>query len=187
MKRPTFFEGVGVALVASLAGSVLYGALGTVLPSGLVLRLVVAGLGLAYVLYLLGRTSERVGRITTLVAWLVAAGLVWMFVPTLTLYVLLHLGLVWLIRSLYFHASLLAALADLGQSGLALAAGVWALLHTGSLFLALWCFFLVQALFVAIPASPRRGHTAVKPDADDHFQQAHRVAEAAVRRLSTIR
>ena len=34
MKQPTFLEGVGVAIAASLAGSVLYTALNTVFPGG---------------------------------------------------------------------------------------------------------------------------------------------------------
>jgi hypothetical protein len=185
MKKATFFEGVGVALAASLTGSVLYAALTPVFTSGGVLRLLIAGLGLAYVLYLLLRTSEHVGRITTLAAWGLAAVAAWVMAPPLTLYVLVHLGLIWLIRSLYFHSSLLSALADLGLGGLALAAAVWALVHTGSLFLALWCFFLVQALFVAIPPGMNRRSADRTPNPQDRFQHAHRAAEAAVRKLSS--
>lgn len=187
MRKPTFIEGVGVAMVASLAGSALYAALTTVFTSGGVLRLVIAGLGLGYVIYLLARTSERVGRVTTLAGWSVAAVAVWVLAPPLMLYLLIHLGLIWLIRSLYFYSSLLSALADLGLGGLALAGAVWSLVHTGSLLLALWCFFLVQALFVAIPPSLDRRPTSGAPATDDRFQQAHRAAEAAVRRLSSIR
>jgi hypothetical protein len=80
---------------------------------------------------------------------------------------------------------------DAGLSGLALAAAVWAAISTGSLFLALWCFFLVQALFVAIPnrmSAPRNhGRRAQKSASavDDDFERAYRNAEAAVRRLAT--
>lgn len=184
MKKPGFFEGAAFALAASLGGSVLHSALSPVLSGATAARLLVAGLGLAYVLYLLQRTPERVGRITALAGWTAAAALAWGLPVPLTLYLLIHLGLVWLIRSLYFHSSLVAALADLGLGGLALAAGIAALLHTGSLFLALWSVFLVQALWVAIP--PRIGARPRAPDtAEDDFQQAHRTAEAALRRLSS--
>jgi hypothetical protein len=187
MKRPSFFEGVGVGLGASLAGSVLHTALSLVLPGSDVLRMVIAGLGLAYVFYLLGRSPERVGRVTALAAWVPAALAIWLLGPPLVLFLLLHLGLVWLVRSLYYHASLLAALGDLGLAGLGLAAAVWALVHTGSLFLGLWCFFLVQALFVVIP-SRRGGHPPdIERDREDRFQNAHRMAEGALRRLSSIR
>lgn len=186
MSAPTFFEGVGLALAASLVGSAAYTTLSTVLGGG-ALRLVVAGLGLGYVAYLLARTPVRVGRITALAAWGVMALLLWVAAPSLALYLLAQVAAVWLIRSLFFHSSLLAAGADIALSLVALAAGVWAVAHTGSLLLGIWCFFLVQALFVAIP--PRLTHrpNADPPGCADPFEHAHRAAEAAVRRLSSVR
>jgi hypothetical protein len=186
MSAPSFLEGVGVAVVASLAGSIGYWAFSAVLGGGL--RLVIAGLSLGYLLYLLARSRERVGRLTTLAAWSLTALALWWLQSPLSLYVLGHLGALWLVRSLYFHSGPLAALADLGLNAFALAAALWALGHTGSLLLALWCFFLVQALFVAIPARPPRecGDGAAEPDLEAHFQQAQRTAEAALRRLSSV-
>lgn len=182
MKQPTFFEGVGVALAASVVGSAAHTALSVATGSGL--RAVVAGLALGYLVYLLGRTRERVGRLTAVLAWCAAATGLWLAAPPLALYLLLHVGMLWLIRSLFFHASLLAAVADLGLSGLALAAGVWAGVHSGSLLLAIWSFFLVQALFVAIPPSlPPRRPGAAASECEDGFERAHRAAEAAARRL----
>ena len=61
MKQPTFLEGVSVAIATSLAGSVLYTALDVVFPGAPVLRLLIAGIGLAYVVYLLSRSPERAG------------------------------------------------------------------------------------------------------------------------------
>ena len=71
----------------------------------------------------------------------------------------------------------------------ALAAGIWAATQTGSLFLSLWCFFLVQALFVAIPVNMNRKTApgSSQRDPEDRFQHAHRVAESALRRLSSLR
>jgi hypothetical protein len=189
MSRPGFIEGVGVALVASVAGAASYTLLRTLFPGGSALQIVIAGLGLAYALYLLRRSGERTGRITVFVCWIAAAaGIDWL-APSLTLYVAGHLGLVWLVRSLYHHASLFTALADLGLVVLGVAAGVWAITQTMSLFAAIWCFFLVQACFVAIP--PRiAGRTAdgsARAEGDERFSRAHRAADAAVRKLSTVR
>ncbi len=189
MKRPGFFEGVGVALSASLLGGVLFTVLTSQFSGGFALRGLVALLGLLYVLYLLRRSQERVGRITTLGLWLAAALLIWLLGLSLPLYLLAHLGLVWLVRSLYYHSGLIAGFADLGLALFGLAAAIWAWLETGSLGLSLWCFFLLQALFVHIPQQLRRGGSRNPSCASgtDPFQNAYRSAEAAVARLSARR
>ncbi|MEA3290863.1 MAG: hypothetical protein U9Q71_00905 [Pseudomonadota bacterium] len=149
-----------------------------------------AGLaGLVYLLYLLSRSRERVGRVTVLAAWGVAAGVIWFLAPSPALYLLLHIGLIWLVRSLYFYSSVLSVLADLGLNGLSLAMAVWAALQSGSVFLSLWSFFLVQALFVAIPPrlGPKAGERRPERDEEDRFQHAHRAAETALRKISSIR
>lgn len=188
MKQPTFLEGVSVALAMGIAGGALYAALTTLLPAGTVLRLLIAGTGLGYIVYLLSRSRERIGRITVLAAWGLLATAAWFSSPPLLLYLVVHLGAIWLIRSLYFYSSVLSALADLALNGLALAAATWAVTRTGSVFLGIWSFFLMQALFVGIPDSMRRRTCthASRHVRADRFQHAHRVAEAAVRKLSSI-
>ena len=162
----------------------------TVVPAivglDMALRLLVAGLSLGYVLYLLKRSSESTGRIVTLTLWLMLSGIAWFLVADPLIYLALHLGLIWLVRTLYHQPGPLAALLDLGLNLLALIAGVWAFMHADSVFLGIWSFFLVQALFVAIPAADGRqartdGDEQTQPD---RFQQAHRSAEAALRKLS---
>ena len=187
MKQPTFLEGVSVAIATSLAGGVLYAALNVVFPGVPVLRLLIAGISLAYVVYLLSRSPERVGRITAVAAWLLIAGVLWFTKPPLLFYVCVHLGAIWLIRSLYFYSSALSALADLGLNGLSLSAAIWAVTRTGSVFLGLWCFLLVQALFVIIPKSVNRksGTAPAGHEREDRFQHAYHVAEAAARKLSS--
>ncbi len=187
MKRPNFLDGVLVALVASLLGTLLYSVLVPTWPGGPVLRLLITAIALGYVIYLLRRSPERVGRVTVLAVWGLAAGVIWSLGPPLLLYLSLHLGLVWLIRSLYFYSSMLSALADLGLSGLSLAATVWAASHSQSLFLSIWCLFLVQALFAVIPASmPRNGGKTPTHQEHDRFERAHQAAETALRKLSSI-
>ena len=187
MREPTFLEGVAVALAASLSGAAVYNALDMVFPGAQILRVVIACLSLAYVIYLLGRSPERLGRVTAVAAWLVVAGLLWFTQPSLPFYLGMHLGAIWLIRSLYFYSSPLSALADLGLTGLGLSAAAWAIVRTGSPFLGIWCFFLVQALFVAIPKEAFRGSGTRRNRhaATDRFQHAYRSAEAAVRKLSS--
>ncbi len=186
MKQPTFLEGVVVALAASCVGAVVYAALTLVFPGAWVLRLLIAGIGLGYVLYLLSRSRERVGRVSVIALWSLVAAATWLLQPGLLVYVLVHLGLIGLIRSLYFYAGLLSALADLGLNGLSLAAAIWATLQSGSIFLSIWCFFLVQALFVAIPTSLDRTPQYGRSQSEDRFERAYRAATAAVRKLSAV-
>lgn len=185
MKRPGFLEGVVVALIASVFGAAVLTVPALLFGSGLD-RLVIAAIGLAYVLYLLVRSGERIGRVTVVTLWLLVAAASWWLAPPLPIFVVVHVGMVWLVRSLYFHASALSAVADLGLNGLAVAAAIWAGFHTHSLWLGLWCFFLVQALFVAIPPHWRRPKHA-QATADDRFEAAHRAAESALRKFSTVR
>lgn len=186
MRTPNFIEGVGVAVVAALVGTVLFTVVTPSLNSVAVLELLIASFSFAYLIYLLRRSPERVGRLTVVLLWSVAAAAIWLMGPSLLLYLLLHSLLIWLVRSLYFYSSLFSAIADLGLTGFAIAAAVWATLQSGSLFLAIWCFFLVQALFVAIPRSLKSQRVDAVAVEEDHFQQAHRTAQAALRKLSSV-
>lgn len=181
---PSFLEGALLALIAAVAGTLAYGVFYLVLPGAVALRLIVVVLGLGYMLYLIGRSHERVGRVIAVTLWLSTAGLLWVVSPPLSFYLAIHLAMLWMIRSLYFHQGLLAALADLGLTGLSLIAALGAYLNTGSLFLSLWCLFLVQALFVFIPSRANAPGTDTNDD-EETFGRAHRAAERAVNRLSS--
>jgi hypothetical protein len=187
MKRPSFLHGVIVAAVLGFFASAVVATLTPFVGLGAVVRLVIPALGLAYLLYLFSRSEERIGRVTALSAWSALAAVTWWVAPPLPLYLLIHVGAVWLVRSLYFYSGLLPALMDLGISALSVSAAVWAITRSGSVFLAVWCFFLVQALFVAIPPTtlkkqkPHR-NTAV---ASENFEHARRQADQALRQLFT--
>ncbi len=181
MKGPSFLEGVLVALTAALGASIAYGVLTLVLPRSPALTLVVAGLGLGYLLYLLGRSRERAGRVVMVITWLMVTALVWALSPGPWTQVLLQSGLIWLVRSLYHQSSPLAALLDLGLIVTGLAAALWAGTHTGSLLLAVWCLFLVQAPFGAIPDRP--GSRTTREAEPDPFDLAQRAASLAIGRL----
>ena len=181
-KMPSLGAGLVAALILSACGAALLSALAPSIGLGVALRAVIALLGFAYVLHAIGRSGERVGRITTLVCWLAVASAAWLAGLPFVAYVLVHLGMVWLVRSLYYYSGLLPALADLGLTLLGAAFAVWAAQRADSAWLAFWCFFLVQAFHVSIPASLTRTSALDAPD--DAFARAHRAAEAAVRRLS---
>ena len=182
MKRPTLFEGVAVALLASLVGTILFTALSWLYPDGSIIRLLIAFTAFGYLLYLLMRSEIRTGRIIVVTAWTLTAAIIWLLAPPLTLYLIVHVGLIWLIRSLYFHNGFLSALADLALNGFSLAAAIWAMLQTESLMLSIWCFFLSQSLFVAIPSQWKT--QAVDQHTDERFSHAHAAAEAALRKLT---
>ena len=187
MKRPGFLHGVIVAAVLGFFASAIVATLTPFAGLGAVVRLVIPMLGLAYLLYLLNRSAERLGRVTTLTLWTTMAAATWWIAPPLPLYLMIHVGAVWLVRSLYFYSGIMPALMDLGLNALSVSAAVWAITRSGSVFLATWCFFLVQALFIAIPPAVQR---KAKPEQDtpadsESFDRAKRHADAALRQLFT--
>lgn len=185
MKRPTFLEGVAVALVLSLVGGVVYGAASIFFSGGWLIRTIIAILSFAYICYLISRSGQRLGRVTTWALWSFAALAVWLLSPPLPIYTVLHLGLIWLVRSLYFYTSPLSALADMGLTGLSLMSAIWAVVQSQSVFAGLWCFFLVQALFAAIPANfnPTRTKQQADQTVKDPFDRACHAAETALRQM----
>jgi hypothetical protein len=182
-QAPGFLHHALLGLLLSAAGGVLFFVLAPLLGGSSALRSVLALVALACLLHLLAVSRERAGRVLTPLLWLIGAALLWAMQPPLALFALAHAGGLWLIRSLYHHPGPLAALLDLGLTGLAFATALWATDRTGSLFLTLWCFFLIQALFVLIPpAFPRA--TDPTDAQQDRFRQASRTAEAVLRNLA---
>lgn len=187
MKRPGFLSATGVAIVMAVAAGVGFAMLTPVIGPSPALRLLVSGLGLLYLAWLLRGSRARAGHVTAIAAWLLLSAVGWFVAPSLLTYLFLHVALLWLVRSLVRYRSSLPAMADLGVSVLSVAAAAWAARHSGSVTLAAWSFFLVQAIAVAIPARlPGRP----RGDADashenDVFDHARRRADAAFRELMT--
>jgi hypothetical protein len=187
MKRPNFFEGVAVAVVLSMLASAFALVLIPVFGRSGVAYVLITAISFIYLIYLLARSKERVGRITTIVLWMAVTGLVWLAGLPWFLLGVVQVGFIWLVRSLYFYSSIISALTDLALTATSVIVAYWAATHSGSLFLSAWTFFLMQALFVAIPKQWRAGSGDHQPIQDDAFQHAFRNAEAAVRKLSTLR
>ena len=189
MRSISFLEGVVVALAASVVGSSAFFGLSWLVVDDFALRLVILGLAFAYLLYLFSRSREKTGRMSIMVAWLVVSLVIGLWQPSITGLLLVQVGILWLIRSLYFHNGLLTALADLGLNAFALAAAFWALQQSGSIGLMLWCFFLAQSLFVFLIGNKPEAtadNSGLSTGADD-FQHAYQTAQAAVRKLSSTK
>ena len=187
MNRPSFFHGVIVAAVLGFFASAIVATLTPFVGLGTVIRLVIPALGLAYLLYLFSRSKERLGRVTTLSIWTLLAAVTWWVAPPLPFYLLIHVAAIWLVRSLYFYSGVMPALMDFGISALSVSATVWAISRSGSVFLATWCFFLVQALFVAIPPAVQRAKESRRSSETENkeFEHARRQADQALRQLFT--
>ena len=187
MKRHSFPNGVCFAAVLALLASIATTVLTPILSAVVLYKLLVPTLSLAYIVYFLSRNPEKVGRVTALALWMAAATGAWIMETPLSLYIALHVGAVWLIRSIYAYSSIFSALMDLGLNVTAVASMYWAAMHSGSIFLAIWCFFLVQALFVTIPPSvARQASREAGEDQDiEQFERARRRADAALRQLFT--
>lgn len=185
MNTPSFWRQVGFGLLLSVMGGIVFAALRPLIGTDLVLRGLIVGLSAAYLALLLHDLRARIGLVVTLAGWALVTGLLVAFNPTLWVWLLVQALVVWLLRCLYRYDSLAAALTDAVLNGFALAMAMATARYTHSLFLTLWSYFLVQAIFVFIPRG-RAGNAsfAPEPEPDDAFGQAYRTAEDALRRLS---
>ena len=172
MKSPGFWRQVGYGLLLSAAGAVLFAGLSGLIGSATLLRALIVVLGAAYLALLLHGLRVRIGLVVTLACWIAVTLLLFAFDPRLWAWLLAQVAMVWLVRSLYRYDSLAAAIADAALSGLALATAIATAGYTRSMFLTLWIFFLVQALFVFIPGA--RAAVAPNDGGIDPFPNARR-------------
>lgn len=199
-RAPTgsFLREAAAGFVLSIAAGALGAALGFVLPAGALARVLVAALGLVCVVRVLTRSRENTGRVVTLVLWCAAAAGLELGGAGLPAYVAAHAALLSVVRSLFLHRRLIEAALDGGLTLLALGFAAWAAARADSVFLAAWCFFLVQAMHVAIPALAdrlvRAGASPATCDADTAGHAANRrftdalgAADEALRRIAARR
>ena len=183
MKRPTFMQGVVVAAILSFVAAALFALLGTILAAGSIFQLLIPGLGLAYICVLMRSSGIRTGNLTTLALWATMTVAAAWAAPSLPVYALVHVGAIWLVRSLYFYAGAIPSLMDLGLSALGVAGFTWAFGETGSVLLGTWTFFLVNAVSAVIPTSVGKARDTAGTD-NRAFDHARRRAEAALAALS---
>lgn len=188
-RTPTFIGEAGFGFVISLVAAAVSLTLSFVAPVAVVARLVVAGLGLTLVLRSIGRSSERTGRIVTVAVWFAAAAGLWLSGAGLPVYVAVHVTLIWLVRSLFSYPRLIEVGLDLGLTLLALSFSILAAVRTESVFLASWCFFLVQGFHASIPGlasrlTAPREREAPFGDPNAGFAEAFKAADEALQRIA---
>jgi len=188
MKAPSFFEGVGIALASAFVGSILFTVLPSITGTRLALYIMISIISLGYLLYLLKRSEEHVGRWVVSLAWLTVTIAAWIWNPGMLAFCILNAAMIWLIRCLYFYNGILISLVDLLLILFGFAAAFWAMSNTQSLFLSIWCFFLAQALFPSLinlwATKPKQ---QIDSRAKDSFNTARKNAEAAIHKLSTTK
>jgi len=176
MNAPGFWSQVGIGFALSLIGSALFRLLLPLTGLAVGLRGLSLLLGAAWLLWLAG-FGLRHGRILMLGVWTACTLALLLLDPGAIVWLGVPVGLGWLLR-LPRYRRLAWGLLDALVSACALLLAIAAGLHSGSAFLALWTFFLLQAWVCFIP-------TARPTNADaDAFTAAERSAEAALHRLS---
>lgn len=172
-----------IAALLSISGAIIYNATATLLSPAYAFQSVLILLSLAYGLFILSETKPAPGRYVAFALWLILSVFSVVFSPKISILLVCYSMGLWLLRSLIRYTSLLPALTDAGLILFALASAYVALLHSHSLALALWSFFLVQALTTFIPASFFIPTPLAKTQADK-FNCAYRTAENALKRLT---
>ena len=184
MKQPRFVEGVLVAIFSSIGGTVLFTSLTLLFSATYSAHIVVSFITTLYLGYLLWRSPKKTGRISAAAFGFFTLFATWLIQPSFSLFILIHVGLISLIRSLAYYRTLLASGADFMLSSLSVAVAFWAYLNSNSLLLTLWSLFLVQALFSTIPTTLTHTPSDKQSRTKERFNSAHRTAEAALNRLS---
>jgi len=183
MSMMTFGWNVAIALIASLLGGVLFEVLSLGLTNAESLRCVIVILGGLYTGWLMWSAKVTIGRLAILAAWSCVTLVLLIINPPVLVWLALQLTLICLVRCCYLYEHVWFALLDALLCGLSLAAAWITALHSHSLWLSLWSFFLLQALFIFIPTKTNQSkQTALIPEI--RFDQAHRHAVQALEQLS---
>lgn len=173
-----------VGFVLSMAGAALVTVVGAWLGAGLALMLVLSLLAAAYLVWLQLSHRSPKGSSLVLLGWVALSGIMLGFGLSLAWALLAYVGLGWLVRCCIRYQRPGTVLLDAAISLVALCAGISVAWYTHSLFLALWSFFLLQALVFLVPAS---GSSVQQPSRiDDRFTAARCNAEAALQRINTL-
>jgi len=143
-------------------------------------------LGLAYLAYLLAISPSRRGRFVLGLASVVILLGACIASPVSVVVGALVIGLIWLVRSVLFYAGILPALWDGMLCTTSAVCALGTVVATHRLWLAVWVFFLLQALFVYIPQRFARGRAGQAEAANqgEGFARAHRAAEDALQAMA---
>jgi len=188
MRQTGFGEGVvlafGFALFSVTVFPIVFGGL-FVLSNA---HLMIAFLSSLYGFYLLYSSGKRTGTLTVLCLWVTSLVIIWTSGTPANSFLLMHLAALCVLRSLLFHPSLAGLFLDACLQLCAAFCSFWSLHRTGSVFLSVWSFFLVQATFYRIRhLLPGRSATRKElslETSENRFNSAQRDAEAALNKLN---
>lgn len=184
MKKPNLLDGILAAILITVCTGSISLILSSFITDNTLFKILLSFSTLSYLIYLLKRSQTQIGWFVVIMTWGFINFGSWLMGLSLIEQVILQIGLIWLVRSLYFHSSILTGFLDLGLILTGLAGSIWAILNTNNEIIALWTFLLLQSLFTLIP-NLRLSPANNKIDNTSTFQSSHRVALEAVRKLST--
>ena len=108
-------------------------------------------LALTYLAYLLASSPSRQGRFVLGMGSAVILLGTCIVSPVSVMVGAFAVGLIWLVRSVLFYHGILPVLWDGGLCTLSAVCALGTAVSTHRLWLAIWVFFLLQALFIYIP------------------------------------
>lgn len=181
MNNFSFFRNVIAALVLSTVAAAVYGALQPFADSPDALRAALLITALGYLAFLLRQLQPPFGMILILAGALLTSIAMLLFNPPLLVWFGVLSAQLWLVRCVLRYQHLTHCVLDALINGLAGCVGLSVLLHTHSVWLGSWSYFLALAFCTLLP-SRQQSVSAVTPDASG-FEQAHSSAESALYRL----
>lgn len=183
MKSTALLQQLGIALLLTGLAAINETLLRAFFGIGLSAKLNLSLIFLLYLGLLLRQNRLPAGRVTLMA---VNLGIVLMCLLVDTrLYTLLWLypAMIWLNRSLLRYAGVTSVLADLGLCLLSIGTVLWAFSSGYGFITALWCFLLLQALHVMIPAKKAPQTQQGNASSPDNFNKALQTAESALQQL----
>lgn len=182
MKRPSLFR--GILLAALLAGVTIPAgmALSWMLAPAMTLKALIALVATIAIVEASRASPAGPGRAVLTVGTAAALGYGVAFASAGHCAVVAVL-LLWANRSIRRYSSMLPILADLGLTAFSIGAAGAVTVAGHSFAMALWVFFLLQALAVFIPRSISASPVTTRENPRDPFDSAHASAEAALRRI----
>lgn len=182
MKSPGLFSGILLSVGACAMALPILTIMMPLLGWYFGFKILMVALLALYTIYLVSNSKGKAG----IVLFLFLSGLLTVGAVLLPISLLVIAGLcvmvIWMARSILFQKNLMGSVCDLILCFVGLSLAWISYTATRSHIMAIWTFFLVQALFVLIPSLSPFGPSEAVVESDS-FSKAHQVAEEAFARI----
>lgn len=186
MKNETLLRGIGLSIILTLAAVPTYSVFIELFDKIFATKLVIVLLAIAYISQLIFGGPKRSGRIVLFTFCVLGFTAALLSKSSVFLLLVVATGLIWSIRSLFRYQSIVCSGIDFALNGLSLGFGLWGFTATGSMIVAIWCFFLAQALSVLIPRRLRPIKNSDRVTSHpDRFSRAQSTAESAIQTMES--